>query len=191
MRNFILYILRIGCRFDQKLNTFFWCFMGMRIGKGSLLGRQNYVSYPDRIVIGSDVEIDDRVRFFIWSPGGVHGSGAVCINIGDNCFVGFGVQFLIGLNLRVGRNVLIGPGVIFVDNDHGFSTRSIPIGKQLGILAPIVVGDDVWIGANAVILKGVEVGTGAIIAAGAVVRHSVPEYEIWGGVPARKIGQRL
>jgi len=52
-------------------------------------------------------------------------------------------------------------------------------------------GNNVWIGANTVILRGVSIGDGAVIAAGAVVNHDVPSYEIWGGVPARKIRNLL
>jgi acetyltransferase-like isoleucine patch superfamily enzyme len=53
-----------------------------------------------------------------------------------------------------------------------------------------VIGDDVWLGAGAVITPGVRIGTGAVIGANCVVTHDVPEYEIWGGVPARRIGSR-
>ena len=55
---------------------------------------------------------------------------------------------------------------------------------------PPVIGDDVWIGVNVVILRGVRIGDGAVIAAGAVVAKDVPENEIWGGVPARFIRKR-
>jgi acetyltransferase-like isoleucine patch superfamily enzyme len=54
----------------------------------------------------------------------------------------------------------------------------------------IKLGSDVWLGCNVVVLKGVEIGDGAIIAAGAVVTKSILPNEIWAGVPARKIGQR-
>ena len=59
-----------------------------------------------------------------------------------------------------------------------------------GVAAPVVLRDHVWIGANAVILKGVEIGRGAVVAAGAVVTKNIPPNEIWGGVPAKKIGER-
>ena len=55
-----------------------------------------------------------------------------------------------------------------------------------GTEAAIVLDRDVWLGANVVVLKGVTIGRGAIIAAGAVVNQNVPEFEIWGGVPARR-----
>jgi acetyltransferase-like isoleucine patch superfamily enzyme len=76
-----------------------------------------------------------------------------------------------------------------VDHDHDISgTGALP--KSPGPCAPIVLSDYVWVGANSVILKGVEIGLGSVIAAGAVVTKSIPPNEIWGGVPARKIGER-
>ncbi|MEP1334551.1 MAG: DapH/DapD/GlmU-related protein [Lentilitoribacter sp.] len=56
--------------------------------------------------------------------------------------------------------------------------------------APIVIEDDVWLGARVTVLPGISIAQGAIIAAGSVVTKPVPAYEIWGGVPARKLGQR-
>lgn len=53
------------------------------------------------------------------------------------------------------------------------------------------IGNDVWISANSVITRGVTIGDGAVIGAGAVVTHNVPPYEIWAGVTAKKIGQRF
>ena len=54
----------------------------------------------------------------------------------------------------------------------------------------IKIADDVWLGANVIVLKGVTIGRGAIVGAGAVVTKSIPEYEIWAGVPAKKLGVR-
>jgi acetyltransferase-like isoleucine patch superfamily enzyme len=56
--------------------------------------------------------------------------------------------------------------------------------------SPITIGDDVWIGANAIILQGTSIGVGAIVAAGAVVRSEVAPYDIVGGVPARVLKNR-
>jgi acetyltransferase-like isoleucine patch superfamily enzyme len=55
---------------------------------------------------------------------------------------------------------------------------------------PNQVSNDCWLGANVIVPRGVEIGPGSIVAAGAVVTSSVPAYEIWGGVPARRIGTR-
>ena len=62
--------------------------------------------------------------------------------------------------------------------------------RGYGRCEPIEIADNVWIGANAVILRGVTIGQGAVVAAGAVVTKKIPPNEIWGGLPARKIGER-
>jgi acetyltransferase-like isoleucine patch superfamily enzyme len=62
--------------------------------------------------------------------------------------------------------------------------------NQPGPEKPIRLGQDVWLGCNVVVLKGIEIGDGAIVAAGAVVTKSIGPREIWAGIPARKIGQR-
>ena len=91
----------------------------------------------------------------------------------------------------IGPHALIGSGCRFVDHDHGFASRAVPMARQAtGSEAAITLEEDVWIGAEAVILKGVTIGRGAIIAAGSVVTKSVGAFEIWGGLPARKIGMR-
>ena len=78
-----------------------------------------------------------------------------------------------------------------IDHDHGFATRAVPIVRQTtGGEQAITIEDDVWIGVESVILKGVTIGRGAIVAAGSVVTKSVGAYEIWGGIPAKKIGMR-
>ena len=111
------------------------------------------------------------------------------IMIGSNCFVGHGVEFNIRKYVRIGNDCLIAAGVRFIDHDHGISLDAL-IREQEGPESPIEVGNDVWIGVNAVILKGVVVGKGAVIGAGAVVNRSIPESEIWGGVPAKPLGRR-
>ena len=79
---------------------------------------------------------------------------------------------------------------MIVDSDHSYTDPNLPVSVQGFTAAPIVIGDASWIGANAVITKGVTIGRGAIVAAGAVVVRDVPEYAIGGGVPARLIKYR-
>jgi acetyltransferase-like isoleucine patch superfamily enzyme len=76
------------------------------------------------------------------------------------------------------------------DNGHGFSGLDRPMRHQGYETAPIRIGDDVWIGRGAVILKGVSIGDGAIVAANAVVTKDIPPFEIWAGIPARFLRRR-
>ena len=138
-----------------------------------------------RLAIGAHSEIYDLVviRF-------VGGSGDIIM--GNFCYLNPGCVLYSGNGIRFGNYVLLAPGVKVVPTNHGFDSRETPIRHQgfMPSKGGVVVGDDVWVGANAVLLDGTEIGCGAIIAAGAVVSGAVPAYEIWGGVPARKISQR-
>lgn len=89
--------------------------------------------------------------------------------------------------LTIGSNVRIGARTTVLTSDHVIERRDIPISEQGIIVAPSVIGDDVWIGGNVTILKGVTIGKGAIVAAGAVVNKDVEPYAIVGGVPAKFI----
>ncbi|MEB3195879.1 MAG: acyltransferase [Candidatus Sericytochromatia bacterium] len=87
--------------------------------------------------------------------------------------------------LVIGANVATGPAVMFLTADHAPQSPDFA-----GRLRPIRIGDRAWLGARATILPGVNVGEGAIVAAGAVVARDVPPHTIVAGVPARVIGQR-
>jgi acetyltransferase-like isoleucine patch superfamily enzyme len=91
--------------------------------------------------------------------------------------------------IEVGCHCMIGPHCYITDHDHGHQTGSL-VSKQPLVSAPVRIGDDVWIGAGAIILKGVNIGDGALIGAGAVVTSDVPASAKFVGVPARQIGKR-
>jgi acetyltransferase-like isoleucine patch superfamily enzyme len=92
--------------------------------------------------------------------------------------------------LELGANVLIGPNAVVLSTRHRFDDPALPISAQGVELAPTAIGDDVWIGANAVVLAGVRVASGTVVAAGAVVASDTEAWSIVGGVPARVIGAR-
>ncbi|WP_323483050.1 CatB-related O-acetyltransferase [Polynucleobacter sp. MG-28-Ekke-A2] len=100
--------------------------------------------------------------------------------IGDYCSIAYGV--LIGPPEHNPDSWTMSPNYAVA---NGFSSKITDLNKS----APII-GNDVWIGAHAIILRGVKIGNGAVIAAGAVVTRDIPENQIWGGVPARFIRNR-
>ena len=159
--------------------------LGMRLGSGSSLGRVE-ANWPHQVQVGRQTQVLDGVVFDychgIWRPG-------PAIVIGTHGYVGRSVDFNCRERITIGDYCLIAAGCRFVDHDHGILLGR-PMRSQNGPESPIVVEDDVWIGANVIVLKGVTIGRGAVVAAGAVVNNSVPPYEIWGGVPARRIGIR-
>jgi len=85
---------------------------------------------------------------------------------------------------------MIAPNCCIAAFNHGFSDLQVPMLNQPWTHAKIVIEDDVWIGCNCSILAGVRIGTGSIVAAGAVVTKNVPPYTIVGGVLARFIRSR-
>jgi len=92
--------------------------------------------------------------------------------------------------IEIDDNVRIGHRTSIITSDHVRPSRKTPIFKQGIIAGKVKIKKDVLVGCNVTILKGVTIGRGAIIAAGAVVDKDVPPYEIFGGVPAKKISQR-
>jgi len=92
--------------------------------------------------------------------------------------------------LELGDDVLIGPNAAVITSQHRFDDPRVPIVRQGHRTAPVTIGSDVWIGANAIVLPGVQVAEGTVVSAGAVVTHDTETYTIVGGVPARTIGER-
>jgi acetyltransferase-like isoleucine patch superfamily enzyme len=157
----------------------------MRIGKGSSLSR--LVAYqPEAIQIGKSCLLEPDLFFKYVGPP----AERPAIVVGDRVFIGRGTEFNIVKGLEIGDDAMIASGCLLVDHDHGFASRDLPISRQPHVAERIVIGAGAWLGAGVTILKGVSIGEGAIIAAGGVVTQSVGPYEIWGGVPAKKIGDR-
>lgn len=121
------------------------------------------------------------------------GDFSPCITIGDHCSIGEFSHITACQEVRIGNHVLMGRMIYISDNNHGECTREQmdipPTQRELSIKGPVIIEDNVWIGERAVILSGITVGKGAIVAANAVVTQDVPPYAIVGGVPARLIRQ--
>lgn len=105
------------------------------------------------------------------------------IHIGKNVFINMGCKFQDQGGIFIGDGALIGHNVVLATLNHAASPKD----RDSMIPAPIRIGKNVWVGANAVILPGVTIGDGAIVAAGAVVNRDVPENTVVGGVPAKVI----
>jgi len=111
------------------------------------------------------------------------------IEIGDDSSLG--IDCMVPYDLKVGRDVMMGPYVIIIGENHVSSNREIPMRLQgYKKYPPVRIEDDVWIGARAIILPGIKIGKGAIIGSGAVVTKDVPPYAICAGNPARVIKYR-
>lgn len=161
---------------------------GIELGKNVVISPDARIHASVRgtkIVIGDYSEIYD---FVCIRP--VGGSGDIVI--GEHCYLNPGCVLYSGNGITLGNYVLLAPGVMLLPTNHAYARRDIPIRHQgfLPSKGGITIEDDVWIGANSVVLDGAHIGRGAVIAAGSVVRGEIPAYEIWGGVPAAKLGER-
>jgi acetyltransferase-like isoleucine patch superfamily enzyme len=126
-------------------------------------------------------------KCLIWGPLIIRPiGGARNISIGRGSFINSYARFGVPQSeVRIGRNVQIGPFVCFETVSHGLHyVEGVGRGDHF---APIIVEDEVWIGAGAIITQGVTIGRGAVIASGAVVTHDVASCAVVGGVPAKFI----
>ena len=162
---------------------------------------------PHEFVLGNDVtfrsnciveggtgklRIDDRVLFF---PGnflalGQSEVGPAFVTIGsDTHFAPHGVQYGWG-GLRIGTCVNVAAGVVFATVSHHHRDLSQPMAFSGQRCEPITVEHDVWIGANATLTGNVRMASGSVLGANAVLTSDTEPFGIYGGVPARKIGDR-
>jgi maltose O-acetyltransferase len=119
--------------------------------------------------------------------GAYFGSGRL-VEIGDNS--GIGVDCHVPNDIRIGNDVMMGPEVLIINRnqDHRFDDISKPIRLQGHEDSfPVVIEDDVWLGARVIILPGIKIGRGAVIGAGAIVTKDIPPLAICVGNPARII----
>ena len=110
------------------------------------------------------------------------------IIIGNNSSIGIRAQ--VRGPLTIGDNVMMGPEVVIFTSNHRFDRLDITMDRQGSITKPVRIGNDVWIGQRSMIMSGVTIGNGVMIAAGAVVTKDVPDYAIVGGVPAKVLKYR-
>lgn len=137
------------------------------------------------IQIGARTSIDAFVKI---KPAG--GSGEVVI--GTDCAINSGVVIYSGNGVRIGDAVLIAANCTLAPTNHAFADRARRIRDQgfTPSKGGIVIEDDVWLGANVVVLDGAVIGQGTVVAAGAVVRGVLEPYSIYAGAPAVKVGVR-
>jgi acetyltransferase-like isoleucine patch superfamily enzyme len=136
-----------------------------------------FLGGDSEVHIGDNVLIERKVRFSIGEKARVY--------IGDDSYVGDGTHILALEEVAIGRGCAISWDVLFMDSSsHPFASQ----GEELRtLIGPIIVEDHVWIGCRAVILKGVTIGEGAVVANNAVVTRDVPPRTLVGGNPARVI----
>lgn len=135
-------------------------FVFRNCGSGLFMKENSVIKFPERIDIGDNVGINDH-----------------CWLSGDG-------------GISIGSDSRLGPNVTVVSFEHRIDDRERSIKSQGKEYDPVTIGEDVWVGASAVVTAGTTIGDGAVIGAGAIVTRDVPEYAIAVGNPAEVVGFR-
>ncbi|KAB1441288.1 acyltransferase [Pseudodesulfovibrio senegalensis] len=141
----------------EWLRTFFLRRLGARIGKGSRVRSHAYVTRPKFLRMGVNSRIGNGCRLFLHD------------------------------RLTIGDNVHIGSGLSVITTDHRIDDPARPLAAQGMNLGPVTIEDDVYIGANVTILRGVTIHGRTVVAAGAVVTSELASGFVYGGVPAKPL----
>ena len=167
---------------QDRARAAIWRLRGASLGSKTRIGPRCSIMRPWTLVTGVRCLFEREAYVKVTED-------AARIEMGDEVFLGRGVELDISQRLIIGNHVLIAPGCFVTDHSHRHA-KGTTIDSQGCDLAPVHIGDDVWLGANAVVLAGVTIGNGAIVGSGAVVTRNVDAFTIVAGVPARLVGMR-
>lgn len=176
--------IRFAAAFHSRRRNLWFALLGVRM-RGYVWMRR--ISIPRQwsdISLAQDVSLDDGVVLLC--------SGAPKANkiaIGQGTYVNRYTMLDAHTEISIGRNCMIGPHCYITDANHGRAPGVVVKDQQMEP-RPVVIEEDVWLGAGVVVLPGVRLGRGCVIGAGAVVTDDVPEQAVFAGVPARAIGSR-
>lgn len=178
MKRNILFILINPVRIRPRYWIRFFRFMYISRGRKSVIchsARKDLVPF-NRFSIGERSIVEDFATINNMSGG---------IEIGDRTRVGIG-NVIIG-PVKIGNNVILAQNIIISGLDHNYSDISLPILDQGVSTSEVIVEDEVWIGANSVITRGIKIGKHSVVAAGSLVNKDVPPFCLVGGNPAKII----
>ncbi len=169
VKNIVMHILEVYVGFLLRylpgieglfLRGLFYRMMFKACAKGLLIYPNVHITFSHNITSGQDVSMN--VGVYIDAQGGI----------------------------ALGNGIMIGPQCSLITSGHGHKQTDVFMCKQPLEYGPIVIEDDVWIGAGATILPGVRIGRGSIVAAGAVVVSDIPPFSVCGGIPAKVLRSR-
>lgn len=160
-------------------------YVSLRLRYRNLYGAMFFLDVGGDILVGLDanVHIGRGVRIMQDFTGRFMGT----LMIGDNVFFSRGCLLEAFSHVTIGDACLIGEGVSIHDENHRTTRTDVDIADQGFVIEPIVIGNNVWVGAKATILQGVRIGDHAVIGANAVVTHDVPAFGVAVGIPARVV----
>ena len=177
-----------------------------QVGQGVILGKGLVLRYPDHVVLGDRVAIDDYCLLdasgageagitlgndVIISRNCVIQAKTAALSIGHSTDIGCNVVITSSGGISIGNSVLIAGNCYIGGGRYNTDRLDIPmIAQGLYTKGAVVISDDVWLGAGTTVLDGVQIGKGCIVGAGAVVTKDLPEGAIATGIPAKIIKQR-
>lgn len=186
---FGLLLFRFKARVFAHSSSKIYCVSKIISGKNLVIDRNVYIDAlsKDGIIFGKNVSIGKYSC--IECTGSLRGIGKGLV-VGDN--VGLGSHGFFGCagGVYIGSDTIFGNFVSIHSENHNYSDLTLPIRKQGVNHKGIVIGENCWIGAKVTILDGAEIGSGSIIAAGAVVKGKFPDNCILGGIPAKILKRR-
>lgn len=172
-------VLRRLRRLERRSRAVVWRLLrGVEVGRGVAIGRGcRLLRDPGaRVVLGDGCEIDDGVTI------AAYGQGAVVL--GPHSFVGHHATLAAHQRVEIGRGAFLAELVSVRDHDH--RPGSAPTLGEIDV-APVLIGDESWLGAKVTVISGCQVGAGAVIGANAVARGEVPPRSVAVGIPARVV----
>ena len=157
-----------------------------RFGHGSIMAfPPGSVFGEGSIEVGEDTLIGQQVSLSAGTLPGQDLYQLTLLTIGDRCVIGRGSHIVAHQSVEIGDDVWTGPYVYITDQNHGYEDPDTPIGRQFPVNRPVRIGSGSWLGAGAIVLPGASIGRNVVIAAGSVVRGTVPDHCMVAGVPAR------
>ena len=159
-----------------------------KMGAGACLLFPQGALYNEHLIhVGSETIVGPGTSISAgMAPGQVMPTDPV-VSIGSRCLIGRGSHIVGHWEIVIGDDIQTGPYVYITDQNHSYQDPVEPIGRQWPTEAPVRIGSGSWLGANAVILPGAQIGEHVVVAAGAVVRGDVPDRCVVAGVPARVV----
>ena len=164
-----------------RLMRFFFRFYHFdRFGTHCAIGRRVRFWGPVRVFIGNHSGLFDDVIV----------SGVGEIHIGDRSTVGHNSVLVSRERIEIGNDCMLAAFCYVLDVDHEFADTKTTIREQGLRIKPVIIGNDVWVGAGTIILRGVTIGDGAVVAANSVVTKDVSPHAVVGGIPAKVVKDR-
>ena len=155
---------------------------GIAFPPGVVFGEQ-YISIGAKTMIGPFVTM--AVGMGPGEP--IDVPGGVVISIGDRCVIGRGVSLVGRRRIVIEDDVTFAPDIYVTDHNHAYNDLRIPIGRQWLDEDPVRIGARSWLGTGVVVLPGADIGRHVTVAAGSVVRGTIPDYSVVAGAPARVV----